>query len=954
MLPLWIIDLTQSPGRRGKLVSLLGQMKGVFFSDQGNDVTSGDYRWMYTYYDVNLEKASAEWKDAWNNKSIFDLSEFCANDSDKRLASFSECVYALQNRMVKDGQEYVRMIRHSSMKAYATLNVCVLGDASEDFTQLVFPSVALMLQKEKGRMLANHIHQGLSIIGALFVPSSVNSFEVGRRERLLRTLQEVDIQHNVTTVRGYDHVLLYQDVQNRVDKFYPLLDEEGCSEYLFQCLVHLYFASSTQHPLISGVAAADSFYLSMGAASVFFDDGHEESVTCSEVSSNLLQQFYAKPLNDDMFETSKEWEQKKQFVPFESISVINVLQKFKVDKITLDDELPAPNPDPIANFLNKQLKRRYYLDRLLNWVADFRRMMNDAIENATSEKLEWVHKTFNKSINVLQDVSFRDGTRRFVERCNSSDGGILLLDSQLRNLKKKAGEEKKRIVDYVERHVWENVFQCVDKQYIDAFHDYHSAYFQDISSKTSGHFCDDMKNAAIDDYCNHLKQESPILSRIARAFILGIVAVLFVLPILHFISPLFINLGDIRKTAMPWAAAVFLIPAVLELISTLRYIVKRKRKERKLRAFYLHDAYARIANRIVAESNNYYDQVMCLCDLYLQRTESIRKEIHEFPAPEKLRSTLPVTQFNQPLVDGKFCKHVLLTEESLEPQMISINHVAKDVNLLGPDDYFSLVHLFKDTFISLFSDLRLPDDKHPVDREKTTGTVRLLSDEDIAARKQKEWETIRDQFKRTLPSLVQEELVPRQHSSASSMLMQYYNRKRNGAILKPFIMYAAFNGEFVTSANREMADIKTLDDKFKTMVADYLPSDTVFQVESVGGEDEESQEMSELYRNYIFLTRWTAFESVALNRILPLEDFDIEEQKRQINEEQRDQKKKKDKDEKQQQPEDDYPVASSSVVLWSLCDGDNSFQWLKLFHSNVLVKARRFSEDIKKKLTTKD
>jgi hypothetical protein len=220
--------------------------------------------------------------------------------------------------------------------------------------------------------------------------------------------------------------------------------------------------------------------------------------------------------------------------------------------------------------------------------------------------------------------------------------------------------------------------------------------------------------------------------------------------------------------------------------------------------------------------------------------------------------------------------------------------------------------------------------------------------------KQQEWEAIREQFKRTLPSLIQEELVPRQHSSASSMLMQYYNRKKNGAILKPFIMYAAFNGEFVTSANREMADIKTLDDKFKTMVADYLPSDTVFQVESVGGEDEESQEMSELYRNYIFLTRWTAFESVALNRILPLEDFDIEEQKRQINEEQRDQKKKKDKDEKQQQPEDDYPVASSSVVLWSLCDGDNSFQWLKLFHSNVLVKARRFSEDIKKKLTTKD
>ena len=938
MLPLWIIDLTQSSDRRDHLLDLIGQTDGVYCPDRGGTVTDGDYCWIYTRYD------------SFQDNKQFDLSE-C---DDRQTEQFGEWVYSFQDRLVHDGGEYVKMIRHSSLHAYTTLNVCVLGDATEAFTQLLFPSVALLLQKEKGRMLANHIHQGFSVIGALFVPSSINSNIVDERERLLRTLMEVDVQYQVSTVRGYDHMLLYQDVQNRVDKYYPLLDAKGQAEYIYQCLIHLYFASNTQHPLISGVAAADNFYLSMGASSVYFDEGNQDMEVSCDVANNLLRQFFAEPKSEDLMMKSAERrdQEKKQFIPDNSISIERILTAFTPTRIELSDDLPAPYPDPYANFTHKYLKRRYYNEYLTTRLADFRRLMNDNIEKSTRGQLEWVHATFNRHMDTLQDFQFPEGIRRFVERCNNNDGGLYWLESMLKSLRERAGENKKRIPDYVNRIVWENVFQLVEKKYSDAFHDYHNAYLQDINSKTAGHYADEMKSSAIDNLCNHLKQETPVLSRVVRSFLVGIVAVLAILPILNFLSPLFINLGHIRQNAFPWTVGIFMIPVLVEIFFAIRYLVKRDRKERRLRGFYLHDAYARVANRIITEANNFYDKVMQLCGLYLQRAETIRMEVNDIDVPAYSRKGLPETMFNQPLVEGTFNGQKMLRAESLEPKKIYINHIQKQTDELYPDDYFSLIHLFKDDFIGLFGGIMIPE-MHPVEKEKGTGTVRLLSADEVKERQRQEWGEIRRSFSEALPSLIKEELVPLVYPSASGMVLQHFKRTRKVSFMKPFIQYAAPNGEFITSANPEQVDVKTLDDKTRFVFAYYLPEGMVFQ-EEPGGDDVESQAAASLYKKYIFLTRWIGFDNLALNRILPMEDFDIEEKKRQVNEEERDGKKRQKVAADEKEVRGEYPVASSSAVLWSLCEGDNSILWLKLFHSNVLADARKKSGLIKRILTQKD
>lgn len=940
MLPLWIIDLTVSADRRSRFCDLLGQTKYVYMPQDDKDAVDGEYRWMYTHY-----------KSEFGHDLHFyeDLSE----RTDTEVTDFSNDVYNFQNILVADGQKFVRMVRQSSLHAYTALNICVLGDATEEFTQLVFPSVALLLQKEKGRMLANHIHQGMSVIGAMFVPSNINSFEVNVRENMLRTLMEVHVQHQLTTVHGYDHVLLYQDVQNRVDKYYPLLDANGQAEYIYQCLLHLYYACNTQHPLISGVGAADAFYLSMGVASVVFDNENQDIADSRSICNRLFQVFYSVPENDDVVTSDSERRKNESFLMSDVLSVKRTLRSFYPPEITLEAKLPEPKPHPLYNFTAKFLKRRYYWRYLRDLMPEFRRLMNDEVDRKTKTVLEEVHNSFNRSIRDLQNVHMPEGVKRFFERCNPNEGGIYAFESRLKNLKDDIATNKKRITDYTENYIWNQVETRVPKKYHDAFISYHDAYRQDLESKAGSKYCDEMKNEAINSLCNHLSLETPLLSRLVRTFFFGLIMVICTIPIIDFLMPRW----HVRNNAGIWSFLIFMIPVMIELFSAIRYIIKRERKFNRLKAYFTHDSYARIANRIISEASGYYDKALLLCERYLSRAERMKTEINDFPIPEKLKELLPRTQFNQPLVNGDFCGHKVLDEKSLERKLIYINHLKKPIDNLSPDDCYSLVHLMKDYFFSLFSDVKIPED-HPFVREKN-GAVRLLSIDEVKEREQQMWDEKRTTFMDNVINEVKDQLVPLKYPSVCDMIMQHYENVQKRSFFKPFVNYAATNGEFVTSADIEHADIKTINAKISRLASYFLPDSTVYQEELCTedddfGEDDESIEAQRLYSKYIFLTRWISFDDLSLNRILPKEDFDIEEQKRQINEEDRSRRKKNHDIDNEFYDIAEYPISSSSTLLWALCGCDSTIIWLKLFHSDVLNRARAKGEIILNILTQKD
>ncbi|MBR4813963.1 MAG: hypothetical protein IKZ67_00710, partial [Paludibacteraceae bacterium] len=125
MFPLWIIDLTDQGDRQTHFRELVGRLPGVLQEEQAQDwYEEEDHdkrQWLYTRYDNNFKGIDP-------------------NDAEQ----MSQCIYDFQETIVRKGQAFIQMLRHSNIDGTETLNICVLGDATQRFTQLVFPSIAVM------------------------------------------------------------------------------------------------------------------------------------------------------------------------------------------------------------------------------------------------------------------------------------------------------------------------------------------------------------------------------------------------------------------------------------------------------------------------------------------------------------------------------------------------------------------------------------------------------------------------------------------------------------------------------------------------------------------------------------------------------------------------------------------------------------------------------------------
>ena len=416
MLPLWIIDITTNRERREPLVALLQQVEHVHISKDfavsklsklysepetnGQDPAAGaevDTVSLLNRVEVTedlsnslsqqelldqLERRAAE-KDAiikgdyWFYSAFDDVFrgvEIKSEELDKK-GNVAERLYALQSKIVEAGVQFIHQLRLSNAKPYQTVNVLVLGDSTETFTQTIFPSVAAMLQKEKERILQAHIHQGMCIYGALYIPCNINSQEVEQRNKVLHLLKEVEVQHKLRDLRGYDHVMLYQNVQNRTECTYSLMDKKDQAEYLFQCIVHLFYACDYTHPLISGTMSEDKLFFSMGAASVYFDMKAEDVNDASRLAAELMAHI--------------KLDSEEEAVDREAIYILKHdefdAQKFIHDineglNVELPDtQLDEPNPHPVLNYMQKNLKRLYYFYYLKFFPAKLLRKISDNI-----------------------------------------------------------------------------------------------------------------------------------------------------------------------------------------------------------------------------------------------------------------------------------------------------------------------------------------------------------------------------------------------------------------------------------------------------------------------------------------------------------------------------------------------------------------------------------------------
>lgn len=827
---------------------------------------------------------------------------------DKEVAYHTDIARTLyhdfQEKVVEQGQRFIELLRRTSGHAYSVINICVIGDSTEKFSRLVFPSVAIMLQKEKGRILPQHVHQGLSILGAFYIPSDVNARDVNERNAIRKTLEEIDVQHNISTVRGYDRMLYYQNVQNRAENVYPLLNREAEAEYLLQCLEHLFYACSEVHPLMDGVSD-DCFYFSMGATSVYFDSLLQNKRDKYRVAKELFEEFlkdgdlekpdvgapwfngqiYLVNLKEAAFGEKSDNDVKQVgYLPSLDLRAAlkpeSIIEVFRDVSISIDQvQEPTIRLDPIVEFRNKDLKRVYFLQDLKYYPAEMHYLINEYVDGASKEKFEASSKIRKaKTEDFAMKLSL--GIKTLLKTCNVHTGGLKRVETNVDDLKTNIGKIRDRVDDLLEWELWHKAIidneDNVPKKLRDFFIDYHQAYCNDLKAKSEKErvLCKSKKDIALKLLKRNLGTETPLLSRLAKNFLQSLVTTIAMVPLLKMLSPDVFDLGDIYSHAAFWATGIFMIPVLIQIITLLCYYWNRRNIKRRLKAYYLHDAYARFVNRAYTEIQKYYDDCTELCDKYLKRCERIRKEVR-IPDWKQDDLELPETRFNQPLAGGNFGGNLIMGEDEVEPAVIRLPTKSQcRVPDLNRSDYFGLINGYHDGINILMQGMRLEEEQtHHYDEETQR---EVFESKDYQAKKEeKDWEEYKKKFLDRLFASIENDLLPRTYPTVGEKILGYSEKysndtkKQASRVLGPFTEYAASNGEFTTSADREYVDLKTNDRRTENLF------DSLLNVIPNIGEDK----VRDLYQRYMFLTRWRTFDYVRLNRVLPLEDFDEESRK---------------------------------------------------------------------------
>lgn len=989
MLPLWIIDLRAKSNRRDFFESLVGKIDHVYIkntidssklnenSEQSNaaskekhsessslsfgsetsketiseptikeqletldkqeadknSVILGEY-WRYSrmedfFYGISITP------DGKSKESEYD-SDHIRNKVEEipTAKGTAERLYTFQSDLVTEGQEFIKQLRGSNAHPDVKINIVVLGDLTEDFTRIVFPAIAGILQKEKGRILPHHIHQGMEVIGMLYIPSDINTREVSVRRSMQRTLNEIDVQHCVNDIRGYDHVMFYQDVQNRTECAYPILNDEQLAQYLVQCLVHLYLACNDSHPLLSGTTSADVFYFSMGATSVHFDTENEDLKSRHKLAVEFIRNF--KSEGDDEKENQElhiigiDDYSPESFFDFDTIS--------KLDYEDIDDGNPSPHP--IKNFLAKYLKRYYYNLYLRFFTVNMMHRIINQIDNCTRASLETISTKSKRRFSDAQKRIF-ENLRDIVGRISANDGGLPTITRKFKDMQDHLSHKRIDIQHILEQKFWRKIEEdYISKAIIDRFTEYHDAYIADIKNKTGGSNQLEMKKQAVTELNGILSGESTMLSRIGRSILLGIMCALALVPILNILSPHIIDLGHVKRNSELWSIGLFFVPILFQLISFWRYNRSKNRAINNLKAMYLHDAYARVANRIESEINSFYDKLIALSDKYIERCENIRKELgKDLKEDEQGKPLFAESMFNQPLIGGKYGEDQLLPEKEADDAEVRINYIRYKLSEISKVEYFLFINQNKNIIMDLFQDVKLCENL--IRRVKEDGDEELVTKEQQEQEQQIAWEKHRDEFHQNLRETVKDALLPREDSTVGEKLHHFCSSTPDKAdVLKSMIAYAATNGEVTSSADMEYTDAKMNDKRVEACILPYISSDS---------KQMQSDKYNKVYSKYIFITRWRCFEHFNFNRILPTEDFDEKIRRLCVYEEEIKSASRKGKsiyrsmeEEKVKKEHPDglvYVPKTSSLLLWALCPDDSSSEWFRLFDSEFFAEA---------------
>lgn len=905
MLPLWIIDLNRDEGRRVRLQELL-------MSLQDTSIRDAEYKNASDLDDILEELNEREIAESANPIRLVDT---LWHYSDCLDISFEEesWVGSFVDYLVNEGQSFVHKVYASSPTNECCMNVCVLGNSTELSSLKLFSSVAAIVKREKGKIVPDHIHQGINIVGMLFVPSDINARPFSERQDTLRCLKELNVQHQVKAVSGYDKVMLYQDTQHRTEKLYPLLDKQQQMDFVFQCLLHLYYACDSTHPLIDGTNNSEDFFFTMGAASLYYDTREQDCKDIVDLLKGLLKTFKEEPTSES------------ETVNLSLMGNVDISPYEVVDALDIGGNLPdtdklieSPSPyHPVKNFQAKLLKRNFYQGWLKRFPYEF---LNSIIKNiafSTKETLLKINEGMDKKFRFIVDKLFPIQIKGFIEKeCSLDKGGVRLIRNKFEELQGNLADYKDDLKSNMDKYYWEPRINRIHEEHeelYDSFVDYHDAYVSDTRESQTNHR-DDIKRNAMNRLVEHLKKGTPILARMVRAFLLGVSLTMSVMLIIEL---LYANFNFENLTFVPqhfdfipnenpfifiYALIIFLIPGLWQLISYYLYKRRLHKLQNDLIACYLHDAYEKQGNRIQNQVTDFYNKLIEYCKAYKLRCDQVLNDNSLFDHYKCFDVEIEETMFNQPLIGGK-C-NLKNVDGHLEEKEFFPNYsiIANEVKLgdqkigicsINPEQQYQLIQENADSIFQLFTKVNI----YPL-----VGPERLTREE-IDQNVEDDWSMAKNMFASCSVKSFYHYILPRRDGTVGEKLNIYRKDLKNRNGFELLVHFAAPNGEFSANDDKEFADLKSNSEflSWPNAFGMYLPAfSTVYQVIN----------KSELFDCYLFLTRWKTFDSISYNRILPETELNEEVLK-----------------------DENVPVPDSTQILFSLLGGHPSIFWYELITS---------------------
>lgn len=581
------------------------------------------------------------------------------------------------------------------------LQVCIIGAVTEAATRTSFHLLPSLLRDFLPSILSGYVHRGIEITGLLFTPHNMNQAPVAERTECALFMEEMNTLVAQLDVDTYNRIVVFQDIQRPDvgERFYGELNERQLAELVFQLLLHLYYCDEKQPKIFDASELNKSGFYALGAASVYYDSREHKERKAFDLLKRLAEMM-KDPSNVSEGDTDEMVAAK---FPAISISADTVLERLKENCQGLNVDLKTlealPDPHPVTAFYKAKLYITYFLDylkfmpaRALEFTRLYAHMLTKKLFGQIEENKQKLKEHFETVLGQYDRI--------FIDRDYKYPTFPQLI-AAIEELKARFAKEKEQTQAAMNREE-RTVFEV--PEYLSV---YYQRFKSDEKELTEKEIAAKMRE--------ELRQEPTVMATLNRCLLLGTVMVFVLMPLLRYISPFIINLGDVDKYAFLWITFIFLSPFLYQFgIRLRRHFSRIRNYKRMLLARALVKVQQKASATLYTQTVTLYAEMIDACDSAILKYELIKEKLQ---VEERYLYTpeVPSTIFNQPLVEGSFNGKKMLLKPDVIGDDIRIEEVYVKLPDIRNDDYLKLLkYILKKTDTCLFN--------IPVDTDQMPGT----------------------------------------------------------------------------------------------------------------------------------------------------------------------------------------------------------------------------------------